>query len=223
MQTLQCSDKILRELISKQVVRLSVHKDIDGNDILKKSLILKSPVTEEVFEFFINEINLSDKETKVLADLNKSYFELSTDNFTNTEWWKLFLSRIPSNIEHGKWTKANNFKERRLLKANKNGESAFKLNIDANDISPKKMLIAYAYDLYCKRISSTDENKLKYMLSLDNWLIDIDRIELLHKEACTDIRFIDLYNIDPVVVEQAIVEKGSYTTLNKDKPTTYDY
>jgi hypothetical protein len=134
----------------------------------------------------------------------------------------LFLHRVPSNIEHGIWGKNNINTGKRILKSNKEAEYLFKLNADINNISPKSMLLAYAYDLYCYRITSSNENKLKYMLSLDNWLTDTHRIETLTVEAYGDLDFIDFYVKNPIIVEQDAKAFSPFNSLN-DNITEYEF
>lgn len=192
-----------------------------------------SPLTTK-----INEVEVT---TKLLDEELSNYKEVNTtdvdiisiresdevnpnklNNYKKTtkEWWELFLSRIPSNIEHGVWNSNNPNTGRRILKSNRQGFNIFKINIVDNDIKPAKMLLAYAYDLYRYRKDSKEENKLQYMLGLDAWLSDVDRIELLYNEACNDSMFLKYYSRDPIRVEQDI--EKPYTPF-KDKTKDKDY
>jgi protease II len=217
MATLVCEEEMLRELLAKRVISIKLE-----GDNLNKMLKVKSPITEEIFEI---EIVADTKHIKQPVSDEKDTIveELNTDNFTLNQWWDRFLNRVPSNIEHGVWTKSNVNTGKRILKSNKLGEGLFKLNIEVNAISPSSMLMAYAYDLYSHRVSSKEDNNLKFMLSLDNWLANTHRIEVLFKEACKDIDFIEFYAEDPVKVEQGIRSFSPFNSLNSSDTSTDEY
>lgn len=229
---LLCTKKELEKLQSKLVIV----KDFTNNDKLFDGLSdyieTKSPVTDEVIKIKIatqlldldnNQVSKIDKDGDVDTIVKSS---IITDNayLSNEQYWKLFLNRVPNNIEHGVWTKDNPHTGKRILKSNKNGERLFLMNIKDNKISAKTMLIAYAYDLYSYRKDSKEENKLRYMLSLDNWLCDINRIETLFTEACNDAEFMKYYSKDPVNVEQNLKEKETpFTSLDEGETEEYEF
>ena len=210
---LVCDDNKLQELIVKNVIRLKL---IDNE--LVKVIRVVSPITNESYEIAIN-TNLTDK-VSISSNAYDDY-----DKYTINDWWKLFINSVPLTIEQQgtKWSKSNPNTGKRILRENKEGELLFKHNIEVNNIQPKAMLLAYAYDLYCHRIDSIDDNKLKYMLSLDNWLSHTQRIELLFTNACDDLVFLEKYNKNPIIVEQDDTAFTSFKSLNDDKELNYEF
>ena len=227
-----CTKKELENLQSKLVIV----KDFTNSDKLFDGLSdyieTKSSVTGEVFKIKIttqlldidnNNVSKIDENSDT-ETITKS--KIITDNavLSSEQYWELFLNRVPNNIEHGVWTKDNPHTGKRILKSNKNGERLFLMNIKDNNISGKTMLIAYAYDLYSYRKDSKEENKLRYMLSLDNWLCDVNRIETLFTEACNDAEFMKYYSKDPVNVEQNLKAKETpFTSLDQRDTEEYEF
>lgn len=209
-----CDSDELHELIVKNVIRLKL---IDNKTV--KVIKVFSPITNQSYEIAIN----TDVTTDKISISSNAYEDY--DKYTINDWWKLFINSVPLTIEQKgtKWTKDNPNTGRRILRENTEGALLFKHNIEVNNIQPKVMLLAYAYDLYCHRLDSIDENKLKYMLSLDKWLSQTQRIDLLFKNACDDLTFLEKYNENPIIVEQDDTAFTPFKSLNDDKELRYEF